>query len=176
MRATKEHKQQQSRVIQNMTLTRRGRFSSKPIIKYFVGHHLLNRGNILNYINRPICHDAVAYTRYLLGANISRNDLVNVNGGGWLQHFDYTSGQRWQGNIIPAGSAVGFRDLRTNIFFHSSISLGGTMVRGINGNVLGDAWRNVGDCNLVTCLIPINNTYRIPALNREPCEVWISNL
>lgn len=177
MKASKEQKPQQSRVIQNMALTRKGFRSLLPIVKYFVGRHLLNNGNINNYINGPICHDAVVYTRYLLGSNITHNQLMNINGIGWLNQLNYTIGQQWQGNNIPAGRAVGFRDLNNNNFFHSSISLGGTTVRGINGHLLGIGWTNAGDCDLGR-LQPINNHfhYHNPNNPGNAMDVWISNL
>ncbi len=177
MYTTNQQKPKQSRVIQNMALTRRGRLSLMPIVKYFIGCHLLNNGNVNNYIHGPICHDAVIFTRFLLGANITRNQLMNMNGIGWLNQLNYLNGQPWQGNNIPAGRAVGFRDLNVGQIIHSSISLGGTRVRGINGLLLGNGWTNAGDCNLGG-LRPVNNNhhYQNPNNPGGNMDVWISNL
>ena len=165
--------------IQRMRLTPLGAHRGQlgNVERHNYGLALLNNDNINIYMNAGVCHDAVAYTRYMLGANITPNNLVNNVGQAWLPSFNYQNGQQWQGNNIPAGRAVGFRDLNNNVFFHSSISLdGGTTVRGINGQGLGDGWQRAYDCNLGVELIPNNNIYHMRNRGRGPIDVWISNL
>ena len=134
---------------------------------------------ITAYVNNGICYDTVAYVRFLLGANIAPNDLLNVNGQLWAPRFN-AGGMLWHGAGITAGTAVLFRRPGTNQPFHVAISLGGLKVRGVNGNNLGAGWTPVGDCNLstqLTCVPPgqYNNLKCGPGPG-DVCNVWLSSL
>lgn len=95
--------------------------------------------NVEHYM-QGVCYDAVAFVRYLRGADISHNELLDTWGQQWLEFFNFRAGVRWRGGDIDEGTAVGFLRLVDDTIFHASISVGGTVVRGINGGLLGAGW------------------------------------
>lgn len=161
--------------IQKMSLKPKGAFVAQlgPVKRIIHGLNLLNNTNINLYTN-GICYEAVAYTRYLLGANIPPNNLVNTNGQNWLAFFNFNAGQQWFGGNIPQGMAVGFQTFPNGSFFHAAISLGGTTVRGVNGHLLGTGWTNAGDRDLAT--IPYLNGRFTNPNGGGYMNIWISNL
>lgn len=163
--------------IQKMLLTPRGALTGQlgRIERSLHGMNLFNNTNINLYIN-GVCYDAVAFVRYLLGANISPDNIVDINAQNWLPFFNFQAGQQWLGGNIPQGRAVGFQRFSDRNFFHAAISLGGTKVRGINGLFLGAGWNSTGDKDLTT--IPrFNGIFKNPNGNgRDFMNIWISNL
>ncbi len=138
---------------------------------------------IANYVN-GICYDAVAFVRYLLGAAITPQQLVNIAGQGWAQLFN-AAGALWLGAPIPPGTAVLFRR-PGGAPFHAAVALGppaARTVRGINGGRLGAGWTAAGDSNLTIgagVLMPYpqnqNIVFKYGAAQGDICEVWLSNL
>ena len=129
--------------------------------------------NIAKY-NSGICHDVVAYALYMLGAQISPNDLVEFNGDTWLSKFNYFGGQKWNGNsFIAKGKAIGFYRLADRKFFHSAISTGrGTEIRSVNGHSLGTSWFAPADLSILGRM-DSDGTFRYDGTK---IEVYISSL
>jgi hypothetical protein len=120
-----------------------------------------------------VCYDAVAYVRYLLGANISYQQLTTTSGNDWIPFLD--QGKSWTGGAIPEGTAVVFRRPNKGAF-HAAVSLGGTKVRGINGGKLGTGWVIAGDSDISGMLkatAPQASTF---AFEKETIEVLLSDL
>jgi hypothetical protein len=103
-------------------------------------NNLLNADANVEDFMRGVCYDAVAFVRFLSGANISNDQLLDTSGQGWLGAFNFTGGALWGGGAIAAGTAVGFYRLVDKQIFHASIAVGETTVRGINGGLLGAGW------------------------------------
>lgn len=162
-------------VIQCMPLTPLGSNVAMrgELERFQMGNLLMHGSNITDYTN-DICYDTVAFTRYLLGANITPNQLINTNGNDWLPFFNFAGGIPWGGEVIPAGTAVGFQRVGDDQAFHAALAIGGTVVRGVNGGLLGAGWQAAGDRDIAT-LTPAGelNTY---IHDNQQIHVWLSNL
>jgi hypothetical protein len=110
--------------------------------KLGVANALLSGLENISKYNSGVCHDVVAYTLYMLGAEISPNDLTVFYGQNWLSKFNYLGGQKWNGNsFLPKGKAIGFYRPIDKTWFHSAITTGnGTEIRSVNGHSLGTSW------------------------------------
>lgn len=130
--------------------------------------------NIVKY-NSGVCHDAVAYTLFMLGARISPDDLVNSTGQKWLTKFDYPGGEKWDGySVIPKGKAIGFYRLIDKAWFHSAITTGnGNEIRSVNGFSLGSAWSVPVDMKWVLGKMNADGTFNYDGAK---IEVYISPL
>lgn len=106
-----------------------------------LGIELLQGGNILNYTG-GMCFDVAAYIRFLLNPKIKSDYFQkNITTKDSFDFFNFSQGQIWNGQThIWAGSALGFYRLPTCVFFHVAISVGGNMIRGVNGGDLGIGW------------------------------------
>lgn len=135
--------------------------------------------DIADYVHGGNCYDAVAFVKFLLGAVIQPNQLLDINGQGWLPLLNYQHGTPWNGGAIARGTAVVFcRPNESNINayqpFHASLAIGGTTVRGLNGHVLGHGWTPAGDSNLAQVLTPgPQGTFR---RGQDTYQVWLSPL
>lgn len=110
--------------------------------RHALGEHLMYAGGPIDeYIGRGICYDAVAFVRFLLGARITIDELLDTSGKGWRNKFNFERGRQWDGrSAIPHGTAIGFwRDYDREVF-HAALAIGGTQARAINGFKLGDGW------------------------------------
>lgn len=85
-----------------------------------------------------VCYDTVAFCMFLYG-RVGIDDLLSVTGDGWAGVLGFDSGTVWQGEEIPAGSAVGFKRVGES-YFHAAVGIGGTSVRGVNGFLLSPGW------------------------------------
>ena len=101
-----------------------------------IANQLMQGTDIANYTRSAICYDTVAYVRYLLGAAINVDQLLDTSGQNWRAIFDFPSGVQWGGGPIPNGTAVGFERVGDQVF-HAALAIGGTTVRGVNGGTLG---------------------------------------
>lgn len=124
-------------------------------------------GEEINTYTNGICYDTVAFAKYLQGA-IAPGDLTTINGIGWLGVLNFESHNRWQGGAIPEGSAVGFKNVDGD-FFHASLAVGGTTVRGVNGGLLGAGWTVPAD--IAEVLVPAGEP-GVYTYDRRPIEVW----
>ncbi|MBD2135287.1 DUF4157 domain-containing protein [Sphaerospermopsis sp. FACHB-1094] len=105
---------------------------------------LINGTSSVEDYMHGICYDAVAYVQYLRGC-INPEQLLNINGEGWIDVLNFASGNIWNGESIEKGKAIGFYRLVHQKFFHAAISVGGTTIRAINGHVLGNGWGTAAD-------------------------------
>ncbi|MET3036581.1 hypothetical protein ABXT08_10790 [Chryseobacterium sp. NRRL B-14859] len=130
--------------------------------------------NIIKY-NTGVCHDVVAYTLYMRGADISATELVESAGQRWLHKFDYFGGEKWDGySIIPKGKAIGFYRLVDKTFFHSAITTGNiNEVRSVNGFKLGSGWNERVDLSWVLGNRNSDGTF---TYDGTKIEVYISSL
>lgn len=145
---------------------------------------LTGNASITTYVTAGMCYDTVAFVRYLLGANITAAQLSQLNSQQWAPLFLNAGGTLWHGGPIPAGTAVIFR--RRGAPFHAALAVapwGGTIVRGVNGNVLGRSWCQDGDSNIGVgkgVMEPYpenqNTTFRYGSGSGDICDVWLSNL
>ncbi|MBQ4821322.1 hypothetical protein [Aquimarina sp. MMG016] len=145
--------------------------------KRSVAESLINGSKDINDFvdGRSICYDCVGFVVALLNEDrISYGKLQRLSGYQWVNRLGFPIGRRWNGmEQIPRGTAIGFKSVqegsyRRNKFFHSSIGVGGTQVRGVNGGTLGSHWQ---PANLKTALKVENNIIR---LGNEEIEVWLS--
>ena len=142
--------------------------------KQALANQLLNGNlNVEDYM-QGVCYDAVAFVKYLLGGGINHNQLLDIGGQGWLPVFNFMGGNIWVGGNIPAGTAVGFYRLVDNQIFHASISVGGTVVRGINGGLLGAGWANAP--RDLSTLAPDPNNNNAFIHDNTSIRVFLSNL
>ncbi|HCA09750.1 hypothetical protein [Chryseobacterium sp.] len=113
-----------------------------PIKKTLISNGLLSGQDDMGSYNKGICHDVVAYALYMRGAAISPSELVQYHAQGWLNKFDYSGGEKWDGySVIPKGKAIGFYRIRDKTWFHSAVTTGsGSEIRSVNGFSLGTAW------------------------------------
>lgn len=123
--------------------------------------------DIILYVQKPICYEAVAYVSALLNPRIPRAALRDTAlGQDWLPTFgfsgeatwtgggfggahgaaqagpptfDFLGGVIWMGGPIAAGTAVGFERSGGRVF-HAALAIGGTRIRAVNGNRLGAGW------------------------------------
>ena len=138
-----------------------------------LGSKLVKGGVNIGKMTNGVCYDAAAFTRYMLGANISPSDIETKNGQAWLSKFKFKSGTKWNGSSgIKAGAAVGFFRMADNKFFHAAIGAGGTKVRAVNGNRLGAGW---GTVDLKALLGEPDEDGRFE-YDRTKIEVYISKL
>ena len=126
-----------------------------------------------------VCYDVVAFTRYLLGAQISPNQLIDVNAQQWAQIF-MRNARPWHGNEMPVGTAMIFCNYDNNVPFHAAIIAGylgfrSTVIRGDNGNTLGAGWVPQGDRNLADLTNLEGNIYEDP-MDKRKFKIYISNL
>ena len=133
--------------------------------------------------NAGQCYDVVAFVRYLLGANITPDQLKQRVSQDWAPLFN-GAGHMWGGGIaIASGTAVVFRK-RDGTPFHIAIAVGAqgantTIVRSVNGNNLGAGWTPVGDCDLSQVLTPVPDqagTYSFGPGEGDVCQIWLSAL
>jgi len=151
--------------------------------KRAIGENLLHNGRIQDYA-QGVCYDAVAFTRYMLGANIHHDDLSQISGQEWRSRFQFTEkGIQWNGAQIERGTAVGFQYIHNGEIFHAGISLGGSMVRGDNGGKLGAGWTAAGDSDLTSALELVDSeqypkSEHVYRLKNETTllKVWLSRL
>lgn len=151
--------------------------------KRTIGENLMNNARIQDYA-QGVCYDAVAFTRYMLGANIHHDELLQITGQEWRSRFQFTEkGIQWDGTQIERGTAVGFQYMHNGEIFHASISLGGSMVRGDNGGKLGAGWTAAGDSDLTSALELIDSedrpgTEHVYRIKNETSllKVWLSRL
>jgi hypothetical protein len=85
-----------------------------------------------------VCYDTVAFCMFL-GGRVDVDSLLSVTGDGWTSLLGFDGGTVWQGEGIPAGSAVGFKRVGES-YFHAAVGVGGTTVRGVNGFLLSPGW------------------------------------
>jgi len=140
-----------------------------------IGHRLLQDEGIRNYVHQGVCYDAVAFTKFLLGAPIDVNSLLNLYGPDWKPVFNFLAGRLWLGEPIDVGTAVGFQYVHNGDIFHTSIALGGHRIRGENGHRLGNGWISIGDSDLSRLEQVSRGVYRLPNENVE-LRVWLSFL
>lgn len=133
----------------------------------------------MNKYVKGVCYDVVAFTRYLLGAQITPNQLTELDAQAWAPIF--MQGTRpWSGTVLQVGTAMMFCDDKNNNPFHVAIITGNlgcmtTVVRSENGNTLGAGWVGAGDCDLANLNYIEGNTYEDPKDERK-FNVWISSL
>jgi hypothetical protein len=100
-----------------------------------------------------VCYDTVAYMLYLDG-RISKEQLGKHSGQEWLEVFAFDSRTQWTGGAIPAGAAVGFRRTAESPYkpgyFHAATGVGGTTIRAVNGNLLGQGWETADIAKVLT--------------------------
>ena len=118
-----------------------------------------------------VCYDAAAYILYLRGL-ISFDQIQKISGQNWVPVINFTGGTLWKGQEIPAGSAVGFTRLEGGGapagFFHAGVSIGGTQIRAVNGNLLGAGWSVPADIAKVL----VNQGPGIYEYDRAKIQVW----
>ena len=104
---------------------------------------LTGRKNIQIYTT-GICHEAVGFVKFMLGANITPNELISFRDQAWLNKFNFQNGIRWNGSdSLPKGKVIGFYRIIDNTWFHSAISTGnGKEIRYVNGGRLGAGWNS----------------------------------
>ena len=150
---------------------------------------LMNEDESVTKYATGVCYDTVAFVKYLLGSNISSDQILDVTGGAWLPIFDFENGTLWQGGNIPPGTAVGFRrppgsgTVEPSGFFHAALSVGGTTVRAVNGMRLGAGW-NIAPSDLAAIRglteRDVGEDGEHPTYNYKldgaPLQVWLSNL
>jgi len=112
------------------------------------------------YTEFGVCYEVVAYLRCLLGSQLDINTLLGSDSKDWPIIILLNDGNQWTNGDIDIGTAVGFgRVIKENItWFHAAIATGGTTIRSVNGNALGNGWSQL--VNLSDVLInPDNNGY-----------------
>lgn len=94
----------------------------------------------INQYTTGVCYDTVAFVMYLRGL-VTPDQLMGLNGQGWLNAFAFESHHLWRGEGIPPASAVGFKRVGhyKPEFFHGAVSIGGTRIRGVN-SLLSPGW------------------------------------
>jgi hypothetical protein len=108
--------------------------------RHELGERLMAGADAREYVN-GICYDVVAFVRFLLGARIAPNDLINTSAQAWKAKFNFQHGPQWDGRSpIPRGTAIGFARDNDKQVFHTALAVGGTEVRGVNGLTLGNGW------------------------------------
>jgi len=142
---------------------------------------------ITDYV-RGNCYEVVTFTRYLLGANITPDQLATLNGQAWAPVFmNAPGGVPWHGGPIAAGTAVIF-SYPNGQPFHAAIAVGAagtltTIVRSTNQPLLGGYWNPTTDCNIdivngIMNPFPQNqNTiFQFSANPGDRCTVFVSGL
>lgn len=156
-----------------------------PKERVFYGHRLLDgQQNISDFVLGGICHDATAYTRYLLGSELSAEQIKNTFPNRWIEKFQFSLGSQWDGeSSLPGGKAIGFytqangntphspTDLKE--IFHSAIAVGGTEIRAVNGLDLGASWMHPVDLKSVLNVRNIDGTFDY---DRRKIRVFISSV
>ena len=138
-----------------------------------IANRLVSGQESVNAYIQGVCYDAVAYARYLLGAAISPDILVQTSGPDWRTRFRFELGVLWIGQPIPAGTAVGFQRQPDRVVFHAALAVGGRFqIRGINGLLLGAGWTE--ECSLVPQLIPGMEGWC--PFDHTQIRVWLSAL
>ena len=137
-----------------------------------IANKLMQGADIAGYTRNAICYDTVAYVRYLLGAAIGVDQLLDTSAQNWRALFDFPNGIQWAGDPIPAGTAVGFERVGDQVF-HAALAIGGTTIRGVNGGTLGTGWQALGDRDLVTLPGGAGGVY---THDGTQINVWLSNL
>lgn len=139
-----------------------------------IGNDLLDGKKNISVYNRGICFDVVAYTKYMLGADISPQELFQTRTQGWLPKFNFPSGVKWTGGTIPRGKAVGFFRVIDKTWFHAAISTGnGTEVRSINSLELGYTWLKPANLKTVMGHPNPDGTFNFDGTK---IEIYLSNL
>ena len=126
-----------------------------------------------DFVREGNCFDVTAFVRFLLGARISTDDLLELYGQEWAPRFNFPMGRPWDGRAaIPTGTAVGFRRERDGRVFHAGVAVGGTTLRSVNAGPLGQGWSDVSDLKKV---LPRhgNGTF---THDRAPIKVFLSTL
>jgi len=146
--------------------------------KLAIGLKLLNGTRDIADFTNGVCYDAVAYTRFLLGANITTTELSQNDSMAWKIKFNFTAGFRWDGSShIPAGKALGFYRLADANIFHTAItaspSTSLTMARSVNGLRLGTSWLQPVSASSVLGRINADGTFNYDGTR---IYVYISNL
>ena len=141
---------------------------------------------ITNYVPGN-CYEVVAFTRFLLGANITPNQLATVVSQGWAPLFmNAPGGAQWHGGPIAAGSAVIFSYPNGNPF-HAAIAVGAfgttTVLRSTNQPLLGGYWGANTDCNIeivngIMRPVPQNQATIFQFSNNpgDRCTIFVSGL
>lgn len=124
--------------------------------------------------NRGACYDAVVFVRYLLGGNITKEQLNNNGKDQWENIFkDDRNKVPWNGQNIASGKAVIFVRQGEEKPFHAALAIGeGKTVRGVNGGALGTGWQKAGDRDLST-LVKDGDSYKH---DNNSIKVWLSSL
>jgi len=140
-----------------------------------IANAMLSGSENISKYNSGVCHDVVGYALYMLGSGIAPDDLVELYGQKWLNKFNYSGGQKWNGySVIPKGKAIGFYRLIDKTWFHSAISTGnGNEIRSVNGLALGTAWSVPVDLKWVLGKINPDGTFNYDGTK---IEVYISSL
>ena len=140
-----------------------------------VANSILSGAENISKYNSGVCHDAVAYALYMRGADIKPDELADATGQKWLNKFNYTAGEKWDGySIIPKGKAVGFYRLADKTWFHSAVSTGNNNeIRSVNGFRLGSAWSVPVDLEWVLGKKNEDGTFNYDGTK---IEVYISSL
>lgn len=133
------------------------------------------------------CYEVIAFTRYLLGANITPDQLATLNGQAWAPLFmNAPGGVQWHGGPIAAGTAVIFSYPNGNPF-HAAIAVGAfgatTILRSTNQPLLGGYWNQATDCNIdivngIMNPVPENQAtiFQFSANAGDRCTVFVSGL
>lgn len=126
--------------------------------------------NIVDYVG-GVCYDAAAFVKYLLSPKgrglparvpkITKKELQSITSQNWISNLSSGSSFWSYGESISPGSVVTFRRLHPKPFngqevFHAAIAIGGTKIRGINGNRLGNGWKDPADLTTQGLLTVIN--------------------
>lgn len=108
--------------------------------------YLMNGSERVEDYATGVCYDIVAFILALDG-RIDRKTLEGTGGQDWLKYFDFDSGTKWSGEAIPTGSAVGFKRIGDYEpgYFHATVAVGGTFVRGVNANGITYGWLDKAD-------------------------------
>ncbi len=144
----------------NPTLTSEGKKHAQPSPKHSLFHSaktmeqkerqrkaqlgidLLDSKQDIGVYVKGVCYDAVAFVRYLLNPALEKL-FQTTSGNQWANIlFQYTEvgPTVWKGEKIARGTAVGFYNMNSKKIFHAAISVGGTIVRGVNGFLLSPGW------------------------------------
>lgn len=106
-----------------------------------LGLRIVKGDDIIKYVQRPVCYEAAAYVRFLLGTTIDAAEVAKIKGKAWELKLALKAGTAWNGSAaVPPGVALGFFRQRDQKFFHAAVSAGGTLVRAVNGGPLGTTW------------------------------------
>ncbi len=114
---------------------------------------LISGARKIGDFTQGVCYDTAAFMLYLDG-RISKEQLGQHNGQEWLDIFTFDSRTQWTGGAIPAGAAVGFRRTADSPYkpgyFHAATAVGGTTIRAVNGNLLGQGWETADIAKALT--------------------------